>query len=154
VINTTGECPNRRVPRFDFKAAIESQGVSLTQDEGKMMGANLVGEDGCVDFDKFYCELTGGLNDSRMACVHKTFSKLDLEGCGSVSSENLRVAYNVSSHPGVIAGKITEDEAFLEFLVCFPDKNNNGRVCYTEFCDYYAGVSSIICNDGHFDQLM
>ena len=31
-------------------------------------------------------------------------------------------------HPKVISGEITEDEAFLEFLANFGDKNNDGKI--------------------------
>ena len=110
--------------------------------------------EGKADWDKFYCELTGGLNDARKACVHAIFSKLDTTGCGSVTIENLRIAYSVKSHPKVISGEITEEEAFLEFLACFSDQNNDGRITLTQFCDYYAAVSSLVQHDAHFESLM
>jgi calcyphosin len=66
----------------------------------------------------------------------------------------LQCAYDVKSHPKVISGEITEDEAFLEFLSNFGDKNNDGSITKTEWNDYYAAVSSSIDNDQHFCDLM
>ena len=53
-------------------------------------------------------------------------------------------------HPKVISGDITEDEAFLEFLANFGDKNNDGTITKEEWNDYYAAVSASIDGDEHF----
>ena len=57
-------------------------------------------------------------------------------------------------HPKVISGEITEDEAFLEFLANFGDKNNDGKITIVEWNDYYSSVSSSIEKDEHFVQLV
>ena len=57
-------------------------------------------------------------------------------------------------HPKVISGEITEDEAFLEFLANFGDKNNDGKITNVEWNDYYSAVSSSIEKDEHFVQLV
>jgi len=49
---------------------------------------------------------------------------------------------------------MTEDEAFLDFIACFPDKDNNGRVTYTQWCDFYAAVSLCVPEDKDFYTLM
>ena len=67
--NITGECPNRRVPGQDFGPVMESNGCVLAEEDRVIFRANLlIGAE--ADYDKFYAELTGGLNDNRMACVH------------------------------------------------------------------------------------
>lgn len=58
--------------------------------------------------------------------MDQAFAKFDLDGAGTITASDLQVAYNVSSHPKVISGEITEDEAFLEFLSNFGDKNDDG----------------------------
>lgn len=85
-----------------------------------------------------------------MNCVHLIFSKIDKSGKGSVSCEELKSHFNVASHPRVISGSASEDEVFLHFLTCFPDKDNVGHVSYTEWCDYYAAVSLTVDLDEHF----
>ena len=53
-------------------------------------------------------------------------------------------------HPKVISGDITQDEAFLEFLANFGDKNNDGNITKEEWNDYYAAVSASVEEDEHF----
>jgi len=80
--------------------------------------------------------------------------KFDVTGDGVITAADLRACYSCASHPKVISGEITEDEAFLEFLANFGDKNNDGMITKTEWNDYYASVSASIDNDDHFVQLM
>lgn len=86
--------------------------------------------------------------------VDLAFQKFDADGSGFITSADLRVCYSVEAHPKVVSGEITEDEAFLEFLANFGDKNNDGKITKTEWNDYYAAVSSSIDNDDHFVELM
>ena len=94
------------------------------------------------------------MNKNRCDVVLAAFSKFDTEGCGSVKASDLRVSANTSSHPRVIGGDLTEDEAFLEFLSNFGDKNNDGRISLTEWCDYYEAISACISDDEHFTKIM
>jgi Ca2+-binding EF-hand superfamily protein len=94
------------------------------------------------------------LNETRQAVVAAAFCKFDLDGSGVVTASDLRVVYSCNAHPKVTSGEITEDEAYLEFLANFGDKNNDGKITMTEWCDYYAAVSSSIDNDDHFVELM
>ena len=66
----------------------------------------------------------------------------------------MKVVACVSSHPRVVSGDITEDEAFLEFLTNFGDKANDGRITLIEWVDYYSAVSAVVADDGHFVNLM
>ena len=94
------------------------------------------------------------MNATRQAVVDAAFAKFDADGSGAVTAADLRVCYSTGSHPKVISGEITEDEAYLEFLANFGDKNNDGMITQTEWNDYYAAVSSSIDNDDHFVELM
>ena len=66
--------------------------------------------------------MRGELNDKRKAVTMAAFAKFDLNSCGSVKSSDLKVVMDVASHPKVVSGDITDDEAFLEFLSNFGDK--------------------------------
>ena len=84
----------------------------------------------------------------------EAFSKFDIDNSGYISAANLKSIYATTSHPRVVSGEITEDEAFLEFLANFGDKNNDGRITKCEWCDYYAAVSASVDNDDYFVALM
>ena len=76
--------------------------------------------------------------------------KFDKDGNGCIEPEDLKGVYNASYHPKVISGEMTEDQVFLEFLVNFGDKNNDGKITRKEWNDYYSAVSSSIDSDEHF----
>lgn len=86
--------------------------------------------------------------------IDKVFLKFDHNGCGSIDAADLKGVFAAHMHPKVIAGEMTEDEVFLDFLTHFSDKNRDGRIARPEWNDYYAAVSSSIDHDEHFVQLM
>ena len=118
-----------------------------------MTGLN-TDNDGIVDYDLFLKCLRGVFNDARLECVKAAFMKFCLDGSGKVAASDLRVAFKCSAHPKVCSGEITEDEAFLEFLTNFGDKNNDGQISMMEWGDYYSAVSACIESDDHFKMLM
>lgn len=93
------------------------------------------------------------MNQVRSAAVANAFQAF-AGGSGSVNAAELRARYASGSHPGVVSGAITADEAFLEFLASFSDCNNSGEVSEAEWYDYYAAVSSSVNGDSHFCQLV
>jgi hypothetical protein len=46
------------------------------------------------------------------------------------------------------------DEVFIEFLSSFNDKAGTGLITYSEWNDYYAGVSASIEKDENFISLI
>ena len=129
--------------------------MSLSKEETETLLACLdTNGDGNVNYDDFLVAVRGSMNKARADVTEAAFCKFDTEGCGSVKASDLKVAINVSSHPRVVAGDITEDEAFLEFLTNFGDKNNDGRITHTEWMDYYSAVSACVSDDQHFTNLM
>jgi hypothetical protein len=67
---------------------------------------------------------------------------------------DLRGVYNCDFHPKVQSGEMTEDQALIEFLSNFNDRNRDGKISKDEWNEYYAAISSSIDNDEHFIQLM
>ena len=129
--------------------------MSISKEECDLLLAALdTNGDGNVNYDDFLTGLRGSLNGTRNNVVTAAFAKFDTDGVGSVKASDLRAAINVASHPKVVSGDITEDEAFLEFLSNFGDKNNDGRITKTEWCDYYAAISANVVDDEHFCNMM
>lgn len=90
------------------------------------------------------------MNSSRQAIVDECFNKFDSYGIGVVNASDLRPHYACYLHPRVQSGEITEDEAFVEFLSCFPDSSNNGTIEKYQWDDYYDAVSSVVSEDDYF----
>ena len=70
------------------------------------------------------------------------------------------MVFNCSKHPKVIAGEMSEEQVFAQFLKNFNDYGE-GKIdrkvlsnIIKEWNDYYSAVSSCIDNDDHFVLLM
>lgn len=139
----------------EFFVGLNDNGVNLSKVESEQLLASLdTNGDGNVNYDQFLCSIRGEMNKERADVTMAAFAKFDTQGANSIKASDLRVAVNVSSHPKVVSGELTEDEAFLEFLTNFGDKNNDGKVTVVEWVDYYSAVSSSIASDEHFCNLM
>jgi predicted transcriptional regulator len=68
------------------------------------------------------------------------FDRLDKDGSGVVTIEDVRSAYDTSKHPDVISGKKTSDEALGEFMAQWDTGVRDGRITKDEFLDYYKGA--------------
>lgn len=93
-------------------------------------------------------------NAYRQAAIDHAFNKFITDDGNSICAADLKGCYASNIHPKVISGEISEDEAFLDLLTNFIDKNNDGRVHREEWNAYYCKISAGIPNDEHFCQLM
>ena len=50
------------------------------------------------------------MNDFRKNLVNQVFNKLDINGNGEISFDELQAKYSAKSHPEVLSGRKTEDE--------------------------------------------
>ena len=48
--------------------------------------------------------------------VQLAFQKVDKDGSGELDASDIVDAYDASKHPEVIAGRMTENQVFAEFL--------------------------------------
>ena len=129
VFHTYDSAGARRVDAQEFFVGLNDNGVRLSKDETDALLKHLdTNGDGNVNYDMFLTGLRGEMNKERCDIVAASFAKFDTLGCGMVKASDLRVCANVKGHPRVVSGDITEDEAFLEFLTNFGDKNNNGCI--------------------------
>ena len=146
---------NRKIDSQEFFYGLNEIGVQMSKEQTDLLLAHFdLDQDGHVNFDEFLKGIRGTMNETRQAVVDLAFAKFDLDGSGVVTAADLRVVYNCEAHPKVISGEITEDEAFLEFLSSFGDKNNDGCITKTEWNDYYSAVSASVDNDEHFVDIL
>jgi len=155
VFKSIDENGNRKLDANEFYNGLNECGCNLTKEEIDCLLDHFdTDRDGCVNFNEFLVGIRGALSECRQEAVTAAFCKFDVDGSGCVTASDLRVCYSCNAHPKVISGEITEDEAYLEFLANFGDKNNDGKITECEWNDYYAAVSSSIDNDEHFVELM
>ena len=89
---------------------------------------------GTVNFDEFLVALRGELNEARTSWIRKAYDKLDINGDGKVTLDDIAQIYDVSQHPDVIDGKKTPEEAYREFMSLWDTQVADGIVTFDEFC--------------------
>ncbi|XP_027510823.1 calcyphosin-2 isoform X4 [Corapipo altera] len=102
-----------------------------------------------VDYGEFTRAIFGEMNEYRKAFVRKAYMKLDFNKTGSVPMVDVRKCYCAKKHPLVLAGKAAEEEIKSSFLETLGETcSNPTEVSYSEFEDYYEGLSfGIVCDD-------
>ncbi|XP_009867358.1 PREDICTED: calcyphosin-2-like [Apaloderma vittatum] len=104
-----------------------------------------------VDYGEFTRAIFGEMNEYRKAFVRKAYMKLDFGKTGSVPVVDIRKCYCAKKHPLVVAGKATEEEIKSAFLETLGEScSNPNEVSYSEFEDYYEGLSIGIMDDDDF----
>jgi len=68
--------------------------------------------------------------------------------------DDLAQIYDITSHPDVIDGKKTPEEALRTFMELWDTKDKDGIVTFEEFALYYEDVSASIDSDEYFAQMM
>ena len=64
---------------------------------------------GSFNFDEFLVALRGDLSENRLSFIRRAYQKLDVNGDGSVTLDDIARIYDVSRHPDVMAGKKTPE---------------------------------------------
>merc|ERR1712159_396426 len=82
------------------------------------------------------------------------FKVLDKNGSGTITMEDIKMAYNGKHDPDVLAGRIEEDKALEMFLNQFDTVDKDGTVTMKEFTEYYRNISASIDNDDYFELMI
>jgi len=86
--------------------------------------------------------------------VRAAFKKLDANGNGVITLDDLATSYDPSHNPEVMSGRKTADEVLREMMFCWDCLERDGAVTLAEFEDYYEGVSASVDKDDHFELMM
>ncbi|XP_075245194.1 crustacean calcium-binding protein 23-like isoform X2 [Convolutriloba macropyga] len=111
---------------------------------------------GSISYQEFLVELRDKvMNRIRERMVRDAFSKLDKDGSGCLTMDDLRGVCDVSKHVKIISGEWTEEQALEQFLSYFDTPDNfDGTITKDEFFSYYAGVSASMEEDADFLLMM
>ncbi|XP_063716422.1 calcyphosin-like protein isoform X2 [Symsagittifera roscoffensis] len=107
---------------------------------------------GSISYEEFLENLRDKImNSIRERMVQEAFKKLDKDGSGCLTIEDLRGVCDVSGHPKILSGDWTEEQALEQFLSNFDTPDNfDATITKDEFFSYYAGVSASINKDEDF----
>ncbi|NWX39876.1 CAYP2 protein, partial [Steatornis caripensis] len=147
---------NGFLSQADFKEALKVFHLEIP--EGDFESLWLVLDDSKsdkVDYGEFTRAICGEMNEYRKAFVRKAYMKLDFNKTGSVPMVDIRKCYCARKHPLVMAGKATEEEIKSSFLETLREScSNPNEVSYSEFEDYYEGLSIGIMDDEDFVNIL
>jgi len=130
-------------------------GVVLTAKQyGDLFDEWDVNDDNRISYDEFLRAVRGAMNKRRRDLVSKVWEVIiDPDKDGRFSLTDVAALYNVDKHPMVVAGKMTEDEALLEFMKTW-DKDGDASVTLDEFIEYYEWISPSIDHDDYFELMV
>ncbi|XP_064305837.1 calcyphosin-2 isoform X1 [Phalacrocorax carbo] len=147
---------NGFLSQADFKEALKVFHLEIP--EGDFESLWLILDDSKsdkVDYGEFTRAVFGEMNEYRKAFVRKAYMKLDFNKTGSVPMVDIRKCYCAKKHPLVLAGKATEEEIKSSFLETLGEScSNPSEVSYSEFEDYYEGLSIGIMDDDDFVNIL
>lgn len=154
---------NSKALNFDeFKKAARDYRWQLSDKEVELAfrAFNLGGE-GEIDYEEFLRTIRGEMNQFRVNLCKQAFRKIDRDGSGVLTIDDIRGVYNAKMHPDVKAGKKTEDEVFMEYLETFEahhammaGEQSDNQVTLEEWIEYYQNVSMSIDDDAYFELMM
>lgn len=94
------------------------------------------------------------LNDQRRALIREAFNKLDADGDGLVTQNDIRKIYQAHTHPLFKSNRWTEEQVFYDVLARLKGREYEPgytHACLTltieEFEDYYAMVGADLDDD-------
>ncbi|KAK7249447.1 hypothetical protein SO694_00049056 [Aureococcus anophagefferens] len=93
----------------------------------------------------------------RANLVEVAFKRLDADGDGRVPPSKLAAIFDASQHPEVLAGRVSAQHAYDDFLASFDVKESACGEPYVgsdEFFDYHRCVSAAVGDDAYFKLLV
>ncbi|KAG5473118.1 hypothetical protein CUR178_03036 [Leishmania enriettii] len=105
-----------------------------------------------IDYDVFMDYVRGHMNSTRKKAVLEVFQRLDYDSDSNITIKDIQATFNAQEHPVVVSDAIFTAEKLLKGFLAIWDENQRqfGLVPYTEFMDYYNGLSAIIEDDAVF----
>ena len=109
--------------------------------------------DGTISYDEFLYQMAPPLSEERIKWINKAFDKLDVDGSGKVSIEDVQAVHNPKTSELVRMGKTTANQIFANLLRSYDD-DGDGLITRDEFIDYYREISPSIDTDEYFGEMM
>ena len=109
--------------------------------------------DGTINYEEFLLHLAPPMSEERIKWCNKAFDKLDVDGSGKVTIQDLEAIHNPNSSELVKLGKTSAGAIFTNLLRSFDD-DADGIITREEFIDYYREISPSIDNDEYFGLMM
>ena len=94
------------------------------------------------------------MNAARLSWVSKAYDKLDKNGDGKVTLDDIAKIIDITKFPEVVNGQMTPKEVYMKYMSLWETQEADGVVTYNEFCQYYMDVSAAVDSDEMFAAIM
>jgi Ca2+-binding EF-hand superfamily protein len=140
----------------EFKKGMKEMNMGLSDVELRMLFEHFdTDRSGTIDFEEFIQGIRDPLTERRLRLVQTAFSIIDRDGSGVVDVQEIATMYDASKHPEVIAGRMTPEQVFREFLDTFDVGGEvDGKVTQQEFINYYTNLGASIDNEEYFELMI
>jgi Ca2+-binding EF-hand superfamily protein len=148
---------NNSLDQSEFEQALGAFGLFPKKVELQaLMKFYDTNKDGSISYQEFLTGLKDDLSERRKHMVMKAFACLDIDGSGVITVADICNIYDVSQNPDFLENRLTKDQILTNFLNQFDGAhgNDDGKVTWDEFCDYYSDVSMSIPSDEYFVRMM
>lgn len=110
---------------------------------------------GSILFGEFLVALRGPLNSRRLRLIDMAFQVMDQTRDGRLNVDDLLDRYSVDHDPDVMAGRISREDAYTQFLNHFEvGPEHDGMITKQEFVEYYKNVSASVDDDDYFELMI
>ena len=155
VLKIMDDSSDKKLSRDEFKYGLQDYGVRINPAEvDELFSFFDQDRSGSISFDEFLVGLRRPMNKRRTDLIKIAFGKLDKNGDGRVTIEDIEMAYDARFHPDVKAGRVSPADGLRQFLNVFDSGEKDGIVTPEEFQNYYKGVSASIDDDDYFELMM
>ena len=127
-------------------------GLSVAQVDNILSAVDTTG-DGSISIDEFMNFVRGPMKLERLNVVRQAWAVLDDTNDGAVTVQDMLGKYDVSGHPRVREGRMSQEEAIQEFMKVW-DKSADGVITWDEFVSYYRDLGAGIDSDVFFEQMV
>lgn len=149
------ELQAKKLNHDDFKWGLINYGVVLEDDSlYKLIRRYDPNSEGLINYEEFFTELKGSMNERRVRLVSLAYQKLDVKGDGQVSLDYIAQQYDAANNPYVRKGRIPEDMAFKEFMAMWDTAEPQALVSLQEFARFYEDLSAGVATDEAFESLI
>ena len=113
-----------------------------------------------LDITEFNHAMVGRMNSDRRHLVNQVFDKLDLNGNGILSTQEVLNAFDARGHPDFKSGRMAVDSVRSDFIDTFQEHHSLSKgkkdtgVTREEFLRYYDNVSSAYEDDVTFERIL
>eukprot|EP00756_Hemistasia_phaeocysticola_P052632 Hpha_TRINITY_DN27899_c0_g1::TRINITY_DN27899_c0_g1_i1::g.194061::m.194061 len=145
---------DRRIERHELVSGLNAVGLELSPAEYDVIMEYFDQDgDGTLSVTEFLRAIRGVMNPWRRQLVDMAFGELDPSGDGLVTFAEAKRLFNSESHPDVVNGEKTQEEALAEFITGW-DKDGDGTISREEFLEFYKDLSVAVVTDKEFEEII